>query len=163
MIKYCVECGAEFSASPSDKKVTCSKECLKKRRSRLLKGHKVTDRTKEKIRVAAQKRGYTDNLKKGTPAAQKSPKAGRFNTNSSAKMYQIKSPEGKIYSFTNLHNWIRNNIELFNCEESERNINRISHGFYTAKRNIIKGKGTATYKDWQILYFDNRKNCEKEK
>ena len=77
MIKKCVVCGAEFSAPPSSKKITCSSECKRKRRSELLKGHKVSASAREKISAAAKQRGYTENLKKGATAGKDSEKAGR--------------------------------------------------------------------------------------
>ena len=161
MIKKCIVCGRGFKASPSDNVVTCSPECRSKRRSQVLKGHKVTDEVKAKISKAAKNRD-NENLKKGTSAAQKSPKGGRFETNSSAKDWTIMSPEDEIYTVTNLKNWIRQNPEKFGDDLSEADIDRISSGFRVVAKNARKGKSGTTYKGWSVLYT-GLKNIEKEK
>lgn len=161
MIKKCVECGAEFSASPSSNKITCSKVCQSKRRSRLLTGRNVSNDTKKKISKAAKKRGYTDNLKKGTIIAMASEKAGRNEKNSSAKSFVLIAPDGRQFNVTNLRNWIRNNIDMFNCANTDENIDKISHGFYTVKRNIKSNTRGQTYKGWTIVDWDDRKNFYK--
>lgn len=158
----CVVCGRIFSKSPSSDVVTCSPECSRKRRSEVLKGHKVSESTREKIRSAAKSRGYTDNLAKGTPAAQKSPKGGRFDTNSSAKSWTLVAPDGRFFQCTNLNNWIRSNIELFDCDLTDENVNRISAGFRTIKRNIKTNRSGQTYKGWTLEDWDDTKNAEKE-
>lgn len=163
MIKKCVECGSDFYAPPSSGKITCSKKCQKKRRSRLLTGHTVTDETKLKMSNNAKKRGYTDNLKKGTTAAMASEKAGQSEKNSSAKTFLIVAPDGRQFEVTNLRHWIRNNIDMFDCEKTEKNIDRISNGFYTIKKNIKKKLRGQTYKGWTIYSWDDRKNFEKNK
>lgn len=161
MIKKCIVCGRGFKASPSDEIVTCSPECRSKRRSQVLKGHKVTDEVKAKMSEAAKKRD-SENLKKGTPAAQKSPKGGRFETNSSAKDWTIMSPEGEIYNIINLKHWIRQNQEKFGDDLCEADINRISSGLRVVAKNTRTGKGCTTYKGWSVLHTGS-KNVEKEK
>lgn len=160
MIKNCLVCGREFSSPPSAGKVTCSRECKCKRRSQLLRGHKVSADAKTKISAAAKERGQTENLKKGTPAAMVSPKAGRFETNSSAKDWTIMSPSGDVYNIVNLKNWIREHMDLFDDCYTEEDVNRISAGFRVAKNNMEKGRNTVTYKGWSILYCGT-KNIEK--
>ena len=161
MIKKCVECGAEFYAPPSSKKITCSPECSKIRRSKIRKGCHISADAKKKISKKAKTRGFTVNLQKGTLAAKTSEKAGRTETNSSAKTYVIVSPNGKTYTVTNLANWVRNNIKLFGCELTDKNVDLISHGFYTIKKNIKKNRRGQTYKGWTIIEWDDRKNFEK--
>lgn len=161
MIKKCVVCGAEFSAPPSSKKITCSSECKRKRRSELLKGHKVSASAREKISAAAKQRGYTENLTKGTAAAMSSIKAGRNEKNSSAKTYILIAPNGERVKVTNLREWIRKHIGLFGRELSDENVNRVASGFYTIKRNIRRNHTGQTYYGWSILDWDDRKNCEK--
>lgn len=162
MIKKCKVCGQEFNSPPSADKVTCSAECRRKRRSQLLRGHEVTSDTRKKISVAAKEQDRSKNLSKGTPAAMVSPKAGRFETNSSAKDWTILSPDGKIYNFVNLRNWIRQNLDKFGNHLSERDVDRINSGFRVAKRNMVKGKSTVTYKEWSVLYCGSS-NKEKER
>lgn len=163
MIKKCVECGAEFYAPPSSKKITCSKECMKIRRSRVLKNHSVSDETRQKLSAAAKRRENYENLKNGTAAAKRSEKGGRNEKNSSAKTYFLISPDGRKFTVTNLVNWIRNHIDMFECEETdiETAVDRISHGFYEIKYNIKKNRRGQTYKGWSIYNWDDRRNCDK--
>lgn len=159
----CVVCGGWFKKSPSDKTVTCSPACRSKRRSQMLTGHAVSADTREKISKRAKQWGYTDNLRRGTPAAQASPKSGRFTTNSSAKSWVLISPDNRRFECTNLNEWIRQNIELFGCELTDRNVGRIASGFRVIKRNIKRGRGGQTYKGWFLEDWDDLKNVEKEK
>lgn len=163
MIKKCVECGAEFSAPPSSKKITCSKSCSSRRRSRLLTGHITSDHVRQQNSMFAKKRGFTENLKKGTAAAMHSEKGGRNELNSSAKTFVIISPDSKLFKVTNLRHWIRNNIDLFDCTLTDENVDRIANGFYTIKRNIKFDRRGKTYKGWTIEDWDDRKNFEKQK
>lgn len=163
MIKKCIECGTEFYAPPSSKKITCSKDCKTKRRSRLLTGHKVTDEAKIKIKNAAKNRDTTKNLSKGTAAAMLSEKAGRNEKNSSAKTFIIVAPDSRKFEVTNLRHWIRNHIDMFDCNDTDKDVDRICHGFYTIKKNIKNNRRGQTYKGWTIYSWDDRKNFEKEK
>lgn len=53
------------------------------------------------------------NQPKATEQAKKSPKAGKFETNIHAISWTIVSPQGDVYSFTNLYHFIRQNSHLF--------------------------------------------------
>lgn len=163
MIKKCVVCGKEFSSPPSSKKITCSSQCQRERRSKMLLGHTVREETKTKIRKAAKERGYTDNLKRGTPAAQLSEKAGKNEKNSSAKSYVLIAPDSRRFSVTNLRNWVRNNPSLFNISGTEQEIDKVCKGFYTIKKNIKRNSRGKTYKGWTIEDWDDRKNVDKLK
>lgn len=156
----CVVCGKCFTKSPSDKTVTCSAACRSKRRSQMLTGRGVSAVTREKISERAKQRGYTDNLRRGTPAAQASPKSGRFTTNSSAKSWILLSPDGRRFECTNLNEWIRHNVELFNCELTDENVSRIASGFRVIKRNIKRGRGCQTYKGWTLESWNDLKNID---
>lgn len=154
--RICFVCGKKFPCSPSDNKLTCSPECWKIRHAGLMSERGMSDSAKEKISIAAKKKGFTDNLKKGVPASMKSPKSGKFETNVSAKEWMLKSPEGKIYKCRNLKLWARKHCGLFGFEPNEHNASKISHGIYNAKRGTL-GKRTArscTYKGW-IVIMDN--------
>ena len=161
MIKKCIWCGAEFLAPPSSKKITCSRECSSAHRRKMLTGQKRSDTFRVRMKAVAINRANHANLASGTAAAKESPKGGRFETNSSAKSWTIVHPDHGIHRFTNLREWIRNNIGFFECEPTDANVTRIAHGFYTAKKNALKGANTITYKDWSILYTSS-KNCKKE-
>ncbi|MGN0624593.1 MAG: hypothetical protein ACI4JA_11690 [Oscillospiraceae bacterium] len=164
-IKSCVECGKKFACPPSSKKITCSKECSRKRRSRLLKGHEVSPEARAKI-SAASKGVFNKALLLGTFAAQASPKAGRFDTHSCARDWILVSPENKKYYCTNLSNFIRNHLELFeryDGETDEKMTYRISRGFTTIKRHVKYNLRGIYYKGWtvEIPEIDVR-NCEKK-
>ena len=105
--------------------------------------------------------------KKGTAAAQKSPLSGRFETNINAKEWVIMDPTGKTYKFTNLRNWIRENIELFtdveDAADDSKIVDRIYHGFSTIKRNTIAGKSGTTWYGWSVIgWGDNLNNLQKQ-
>lgn len=160
MIKKCVWCGAEFSAPPSSKKITCSKKCSSEHRKKMLTGVTRTDSVKKNMSKSAKERQNYKNLSSGTSAAKNSAKGGRFETNASAKTWKVIHPDYGMFEFTNLMEWIRNHIEFFNCENTDKNVYRIAHGFYTAKKNMLKKANTVTYKEWSILYV-SPKNCDK--
>lgn len=140
--------------------VTCSRECLRKRRAAVLTGHSVSDETRQKISRAAKERGFTENLEKGTPAAQNSPKGGRFDTNASAKSWTLTSPDGRQFTCINLNNWIRTHADLFGMEPTDDNVRRVSAGFRVIKRNIKLNRGGQIYKGWTIADWDDRNNYE---
>lgn len=150
MIKKCVICGAEFKCSPSDKIVTCSPECRSKRRSDVLKGRIISDETKKKISQKASQQDRSAMLSKGTPAAQMSPKSGRFDTNINAKDWVLISPEGKRYECHSLINFIRKNPDLFGLDGSEESAKRFAHGIMTIKGNILHNRKGQTHFGWTV-------------
>lgn len=154
-IKHCVICGKAFKAPPSGRS-TCSDACEAELRRKQHKGKTFNWGKKARERLASQ--GQTENLKKGTPAAQVSPLAGRFETNVNAKYWVIESPMGDVYEIDNLTLWARKHTELFGKLPCEHSVGQIVHGFYTAKRAIL-GKPkqhTPTYMGWQILKFGEK-------
>lgn len=157
MIRKCTECGAEFKCSPTDKKVTCSKECSSKRRSRLLQKHHVSDETKDNISKVAKKQDRSQNLSKGTPAAMQSPKAGRFVTNSSAKGWVLLSPEGVLYKCTNLMQFIREHAADFGIPaDSDKDVRRVHATIRNVKKMMKRGDG-CTFYGWSLIEWDDRK------
>lgn len=151
MIKNCLVCGKEFQASPSDKIVTCSKECLKIRRSQISRGKKMSETAVERMSARAKSRGFTDNLKKGTQAAMASPKAGRFETNASAKSWILVSPSGERYECRNLMYFIRKNPHLFCIDGSnDDEVRRISAGIRTIKGNMKHNRRGRSYHGWTL-------------
>lgn len=151
MIKKCVVCGTEFKCSPSDKKITCGKECsrINKRLTHLGKSNTWSEESRKRLAG----RGKTKNLQKGTEAAMKSPKAGKFETNVGAKDWHVISPEGKHYKFRNLQNWARNNCSLFYVDETEENALKIAKGLQHAKAGEL-GRDfahTSKYKGWSVV------------
>lgn len=154
MIKKCAVCGTEFYAPPSSKKITCGKECsaIRKRTTHMGKSNVWNEKSRSKLRGK-----YTDNLKKGTPAATKSPNSGRFETNVNAKRWHIKSPEGVEYRFRSMMNWARKNCGLFGFETSDKNALKIATAFSNLKSCMLgKSKNRMqTYKDWIIILDDD--------
>ena len=151
MIRECVVCGKGFKCSPSDKTVTCSKECSRINKPRTHKGK--SNQWSEESRRRLSERGKTANLKKGTEAALKSPRAGRYETNINAKEWHIVSPEGKHFRFKNLCNWARNNCGLFGMDATEESAVRIEKGLQHAKAGEL-GKeyaNTNMYKGWKVV------------
>ena len=110
MTKHCPICGKEFKSPPSSKKVTCSKECSSINKSNTHQGKRNKWSDESRQRVSAL--GMTDNLRKGTPAAQGSPIAGPFETNRNAKEWRLMAPDGTIYEVLNLALWLRNNAHF---------------------------------------------------
>ena len=150
MIKKCVVCGKEYKCPPTNNVLTCSPECSRKRRSELLKGKEFKAETRQKLSEKAKERGFTDNLKKGTSAAMKSPKMGRFDTNVNAKDWVLISPEGKIYECHSLSNFVRQNPEIFDIDGSEKECNRIINGLKTIKSHTKLGKKGQSYYGWTV-------------
>ena len=150
MIKNCLVCGKELQASPSDKIVTCSKECLKIRRSQISRGKKMSETAVERMSARAKSRGFTDNLKKGTQAAMASPKAGRFDTNINAKDWILISPFGETYKCHSLTNFIRKNPQLFDIDGSDEEVNRVAAGIRTIKGNMKHNRRGHSYHGWTL-------------
>lgn len=151
MIKYCVICGAEYKAAPSDKRSTCGKpDCV--RANQILSHRGKSNVWKKESKQALSARGQTINLLKGTAAAQQSPIAGSFETNRNAKSWVIVSPEGKEYYCRNLNLWCKNNCYLFN-----RTPVQISEGFRQIKR-YYQGKtkrAVTSYLGWSLKLWSD--------
>lgn len=150
MERKCVICGKPFKCSPSDKTITCGKECSKIRKSLSHRGK--SNRWSADAKKRLSDTGQTENLKLGTAAAKISPNSGRFETNVNAIDWHIVSPEGKHYQFRSLANWARNNYQLFGFT-SESEAYKIMAGIQQAKRGT-QGKPKAcscTYKGWSVV------------
>lgn len=150
MIKKCIVCGKEFKAPPSAKKITCSKECLKIRRSQINRGKKMSEASVERMSAWAKSQGFTDNLKKGTQAAMASPKSGRFETNVSAKDWILISPFGETYKCHSLTNFIRKNPQLFDIDGSDEEVNRVAAGIRSIKGNMKHNRRGHSYHGWTL-------------
>ncbi len=95
-----------------------------------------------------RKIGQTYNLKKGTEAAKKSEKSGRFETNIHALLWTLKSPKNKIYEVRNLNKFLRDNPELFDgsFEQARAGIQRM--------RQFQQGRTPRSvnqWKGWELL------------
>lgn len=165
-MKICKICGKEFYAPPSSKKICCSKECSAKNKSNTHKGLPRSEEWRKKISAKSKLRDMTTLQIVGTAAAKASPNSGRFATNRNAKDWILYSPDGIIYQCTNLSEWARNNVELFgfdsaNSEKIDYYAKCICNGFGVIKRNLKKGYGTISYKDWTLYGWDDTRNADK--
>lgn len=149
MERKCVICNSVFNISPSSNKVTCGDACRKERarRSRIGK----TTAWNEESKAALSERGVTDNLRKGTLAAQASPIAGPFETNKEALIWTIKSPEGVTYNVRNLNKWLRDHAEMLPGTPEQARA-----GFMQIKRSM-QGKtkrAVSSWKGWALLSWE---------
>nr|DAO27627.1 MAG TPA: C2H2 type zinc-finger protein [Caudoviricetes sp.] len=149
--KTCAVCGKTFPCFPSDKTVTCGKECSRIHRSRIHTG--LSNKWSEESRTRKAAQGKTANLALGTPAAQKSPKSGKFLTNVNAKDWHLISPDGKEYKFHSLNYWLRENGDkLFGCVPDSKEFKNVSTGLSGAKRAMLgRNYGCCTYKGWKVI------------
>jgi len=144
--RKCIICGKPFECYPSDNKVTCSRECMRERmrRAKTAEGRKWSPEARKRL----SERGETENLKKGTAAAVESPIAGPFETNCNALIWQLRSPEGRIYTCRNLNLWMRNNKDLLPSSPY-----LFRSGIMQVKRSY-QGKRehpVYSYKGWELL------------
>lgn len=148
MIQTCVVCGAAFAAPPSSKKITCSGACATARK-RLSHGG-VRNTWSEEARERQAARGQTPNLRQGTPAAQRSPLAGRFETNQEAKSWEIVDlRSGRRYELRNLRKFCRDHAAEFAPDPWEN--------AYAGLRQVqlcLMGKtkrAVTRWKDWSLV------------
>ena len=165
--KICPVCSKLFPCSPSSKKITCSQKCSSVRKTETHIGKTIPKESKSRISEKAKERGTPETFNKMIEANAQSPKCQRGIMNSAAKKWTIRYIETQeIFSFTNLREWVRNNLNQFDKLDYEytddQTVDRICHGFYTIKRNYMNGKSCITYKGWQIIGFDDRKNYERK-
>lgn len=150
--KKCVICGKEFDAPPSSKKITCSKECSTKRKSQSHKG--VRNKWNEESKKRLSSVGETENLKKGTEAARRSPISGPFETNQNAKHWVLKSPEGIIHEFDNLNLFIRSHPAWFSNPKSASTALRASAACLAGRPSPSrKNRQFTQYKGWQVVWY----------
>lgn len=147
--KHCVICGSEFATPPSSKKVTCSKSCQIERARRANTG--LPRRWSAEKKTNLSRLGQTDNLKKGTVAAQKSTIAGPFETHRNALIWVIRSPEGVTYTVRNLSLWIREHIDFL-----PGTVAQARSGLMQIKR-CMEGKTkrqVSSWKGWTLVRWE---------
>lgn len=146
--KICKACGRAFPSPPSDKTVTCSPACF--RAYAVVRNTGKSSDWSPGARARASQRGQTPNLLMGTPAAQESPKSGRFDTNINAKEWELLSPGGDRYRLRNLKNWIRGHRDLLGTAEGDHAAALAYKGFQHVRR-----RDTASWHGWTILSVKN--------
>lgn len=166
--RKCIICGRSFPCYPSDNKVTCSKDCSRERKRRLVKSGPV--KWGMEARKRASLKGKTGNLALGTAAAQRSPISGRFETNKEAKIWVLVSPSGEEIIVRNLLLWARNNSELFDKPPGDKSAVQIANGFkaiaQTMKGNRgVPGKqrGAMSYFGWTLKEIPKSQDSHTEK
>lgn len=140
--RSCTECGISFYAPPSSQKLTCSKLCSSKRKSRTHTGKK--NEWNEASKIALSQKGQTENLMKGTVAARLSPIAGPFEENQEAKTWWLVSPKGDIFTVRNLKKFIRENHDLFDgtIEQAHAGLRQVQLSLMgKTKRSVSQWKG----------------------
>ena len=151
--KNCIVCGKTFECPPSNKTVTCSKECRKEHARQRNIGKVLSDDVKKKMSNKAKGRDMSELQQLAVEAAKRSPNSGRFETNVNAINWHLISPEGKHYSFHSLNLWLRENcLELFGCEPDSRGYTNVRAGLSNAKRAMLGKKyPCCTYKGWRVI------------
>lgn len=101
-------------------------------------------------------KGQTANLKTGTAAALRSPRAARGTGNAHAKAWRLRSPKGKIFQVTNLHHFVREHPELFEAADviwKRTGGKRGTGGEYcnaTAGIQAVRAGRSAAWKGWSL-------------
>ena len=149
--RKCVICGKPFDCYPSDNRVTCSKDCRRERQRRVVTARPVQWSAKARERASA--RGQTENLKLGRAAAQRSPVAGRFETNQEAKIWTLVDPAGNEIIVRNLLLWARGHTELFGKPPGDRSAAQISSGFKTIAQTLAGKRGAPGQARAALTYF----------
>lgn len=141
-MKTCVVCGKKFYASPSSEKKTCSKACEHLERSEI-----------------GRTRSSSKRLILAHEAASKSPNSGRFDTNTQAKSWVIRSPEGVVYEIDNLKKWARDNEDILPSSPI-----RFYGGIIDIKRTFLgkRKRGYSQYKGWVLLSWSEENNARKK-
>jgi len=151
----CQICGKAFVARPKNGmgREVCSNKC-----QQLLCTKRATESFTAQRRKKISAKGLTLNLQKGTPAAQKSPKSGSFETNVNADFWEIRSPEGIIYEFKNLHLWVKEHSNLLpgTPKQAESGIKAIKRSMLGKRRPVSQWKG------WELISWQEKTNIKKE-
>lgn len=163
MRRRCVVCGAEFDTPPSNNKLTCCKACSAIRRAQTHKG-KSNQWAEGKREAARQAAARTGNLQYGSAAALKRPDGQRGPEHREAKVWYLRSPEGKPVVAVNLLDWAREHAaDDFGVEPTDANAARIASGFRQIKRSM-EGKRyrngklspVSTYKGWTLAAWADK-------
>ena len=156
-IRKCVVCGKDFSAFPSQNNVTCGKDCQKEYARIRATGKKKTADTRQKISERSRGRDMTELQPKATKAAKESPNSGAFETNVNAIDWELISPDGKVYRFHSLANWLREHgEEHFGVRPGTKEFLNVRAGLTNVKLRWFGGKyPSATYKGWSVVPTDS--------
>ncbi len=139
-------CKTVFTCSPSDRKITCSRECRQERarRAKTAKGRPWSKASRARLSLRRQ----TSNLKLGMQAALQSPIAGPFETNHKALIWVIVSPAGDLYEIRNLNLWLRTHAHLLpgTPEQARAGLMQIKRSTLGKTKRPVQ-----TWKGWTLL------------
>lgn len=65
--------------------------------------------------------------------------------------WKLVSPNGNIVAVSNLREWVRQNIYLFDMDDNEHNIKKVTDSFVNIKYKMKKTSKRYTFKGWTIL------------
>lgn len=158
MIKHCIVCGAEFTAPPSSKKVTCSPDCMtiRKRMSHQGKSNTWSPASKRRQSAAKRRIGFTDQARLALDIALALPDSQRGPDHRSAKVWILIDPDGRQHTVTNLLDWARRHADTFDIVTSDEDRERIANNIRTGFGNIsLSMKGlrkhpVSSYKGWGL-------------
>ena len=170
MIKRCVICGAEFTAPPSSKKITCSPECSSRRKTLSHDGkHNVwTMQARLNHSERLKAKGFNDSAKKGLSVANSRPGSKRGPQNRNAKVWVLIDPDGVEHTVVNLLHWSRQHAHEFDAVLTDADRERVALNIRTGFGNICQSmRGTRKhpvyrYKDWGLASFPTHKDAEHE-
>lgn len=148
--KVCPACGKLFPSPASSKTITCSRECSSAWKRAIHSS--VSNKWNYEARMRKREQGQTENLKKGTIAAQSSPICGRFETNREAKIWTLIDPSGNEVVVRNLLMWARANTNLFDKPEGDKSAKQIAAGFMAIAQTLRGKRKTPamTYFGWTL-------------
>lgn len=167
MIKTCIICGAEFKASPSDKKVTCSPACRSIRAAQSAKTAKRawSEAAKQRRRDDPDiQRQMSDLQAPGVTAALSLPEGQRGPQNRESKVWILIDPEGNHIRVKNLLDWARHNYTLFEPESAdpEKAAVRIRTGFgaiASSMRGVkCRKRPVSSYKGWGLYALPTKED-----
>lgn len=159
MIKRCVICGAEFSAPPSDKKVTCSPACRSERarRSAIRCNQLAQAHTPEAEAKSARSEGRKRNAYAQLVKAQSAPGSQRGKHHRESKVWFLLDPFGGKHITVNLQDWARANYTLFEPHGTspDEASERIRAGFGAIASSVRGSRSrrhqVSTYKGWALF------------
>ena len=158
MIKHCIICGAEFSAPPSSKKITCSPACSKAQKRISHTGKHNTWPAKSRLNQSAtmREKGFTDQAKQALKTAMTLPESQRGQQHRSAKIWTLIDPDGAEHTIVNLLDWSRRNAHLFDVVRTDADRERVAANIRSGFEHIarsIQGRmehPVYRYKGWGL-------------
>ena len=121
-----------------------------KRRTHRGKSNKWSTESRAKLSAA----GQSLNLKKGAPAAQKSPVAGPFETNQNALVWYLVAPDGERITCRNLNLWLRKNAARLDGspEQARAGIMAIKQSMTGKRKHPVN-----SWKGWRLVGWEEIK------